>query len=147
MSEDAVFIYRPLNAEDLSFLHHSWATSYYQGSAAYKLISPAEFHSYHRPLRERFFSKPNTTVIVCSPSTNPWQIIGWIAVEVIPSALILHYIYVKSAYKREGIAKQLIKRALPTKPVVFTHLTKHAAQIMSAKQDQTADLKYIPHLV
>jgi RimJ/RimL family protein N-acetyltransferase len=143
----AGLIFRPHTSEDLAFLLDSWANSYYQGSNARKIISPEEFHSYHRPIRERFFQKTNTTCIVCSPDDEPNQILGWIGVEQIPSGLILQYIYVKSAFKGQGLAKQLIKHAIVTQPVLYTHLTDRAAQIMSKKYDHFRGWKMIPHLV
>lgn len=141
------FTFRPHSGEDMPFLHDSWGSSYFKGTNAHKHLSPEEFHSFHRPLRERFFSKPNTCVIVCTPSDDPWLILGWIAVEKIATGLILQYIYVKGAFKTQGIAEQLIKRAIPTAPVFFTHLTERAARIMSKKQEQLGGWKHFPHLV
>lgn len=146
-------IFRPRTSEDLAFLLDSWGRSYYGGSHAHKSLSPEEFHAFHRPIRERFFSKPNTAVIVAASSTDPWHILGWIAVEQIPSGLVLQYLYVKSALKSERkgdgphLATQLVKRAIPTSPVYFTHLTDRAARIMSKKQDQFTGWIHIPHLV
>jgi len=140
-------IFRAYNGDDLPFLHDSWGSSYYKGSSAHKLLPPSEFHQFHRPIRERFFAKPNTCVIICADAKDPWHIIAWIAIEQIPSGLILQYLYVKSAYKGQGIAKQLIKRALPTQPVFYTHLTDRAARIMSKKHEQFLSFKMVPHLV
>lgn len=110
-------------------------------------MSPEEFHAFHRPLRDRFFAKPNTTVIVCSAANDPWHIVGWIAVEVLPRAFVLQYIYVKSAFKGEGIARDLIKRAIPSSPVFYTHITERAARIMAAKTKDLSGFRHIPHLV
>ena len=73
--------FRPLNAEDLPFLHDSWGSSVYRGTTAHFHLTPGEFHSFHRAARERFFQKPPTTVIVACPTADPWLIAGWIAVE------------------------------------------------------------------
>jgi RimJ/RimL family protein N-acetyltransferase len=144
---DAELIFRPHTQEDIPFLHHSWATSYFKGSGASKWLTPKEFHAFHRPIRERFFSKPTGTVIVCSPPDDHWHIIGWIGVEKIHSALILQYLYVKESFKGRGIAKELVRRALPTSPVLYTHLTDRASKIMSKKFIQLSDFKHVPHLV
>lgn len=139
--------FRPHNEDDFAFLHSSWAESYYAGSQAKQTLSPEEFHSFHRPIRERFFQKPTATVIVCSPEDDPWLITGWIGVEVIPSAIIIQYLYVKDAFKRRGIATDLIKRAVPSRPVIFTHLTERAARILAKNQQLFHDFRHIPHLV
>lgn len=140
-------IFRPHTSEDMNFLHDSWGSSFYKGCKSHKLLSPDEFHSFHRPIRERFFSKSNTCVIVAAPDNNPWQILGWIAVEQIPSGLILQYLYMKSALKGEGLSKELIKRALPSSPVFYTHLTDRASRILASKYDQFQGFHYIPTLI
>lgn len=139
--------FRSYNDDDIPFIMDSWGSSYLKGCAAHKYISPDDFHAFHRPIRERFFAKPNTCVIVCSPSDDPWLIIGWVAVEKITSGLVLQYLYVKSAFKTQGIAAQLIKRAIPTAPVFYSHLTDRAARIMSKKDEQFRGWKHIPALV
>lgn len=145
--EAGTIVFRGYSPEDVPFLHSSWAESYLSGVSAHRGISPDVFHSFHRPIRERFFSKPNATCIICSPDDDPWLIMGWIAVEALPTGLILHYLYVKDAFKRQGIATALIKRALPLSPVYYTHLTERAARIMARKQERLAAFKYVPHLV
>lgn len=125
----------------------SWGRSYYSGTRSHKLLSPDEFHAFHRPIRERFFSKPNTACIIAAESGDPWHILGWIAVEKIPTGMILHYLYVKSDFKGHHIGRDLLDRALPTSPVFFTHLTDRATRIMSKKHEQFQAFRYIPHLV
>lgn len=147
MSDFADITFRAANPDDLAFVRNSWGSSYFKGTRANKILSPDTFHAYHRPIRERFLSKPNTTVIVCASAEDPWIIAGWIAVEAIPEALILQYIYVKEAFQRRGIAKQLIKRALPTIPILYTHLTEKAGKIIARKHEHMAGFRHVPHLV
>lgn len=147
MFEEAAFNFRPFNEEDLAFLHDSWGSSYFKGTSARKYLSSSEFHAFHRPIRERFFGKPNTTVIVCAAADDPWHIIAWVAVELIPSGLVLHYLYVKSMYKGLGIARELLKRALPSSPVFYTHLTDRAAKILAKKPGEFGGFVHMPHLV
>lgn len=139
--------FRPQTTEDLPFIHNSWGESIYRGSPAYRALTPAEFHSFHRPTRERFFAKPNTAVIVAVNPNDHWQILGWIAVEKIPSGIILQYVYVKSIYKRRGLAKELVKRAIPGPPVFYTHFTDRASKIIGHKADQLRGWRFVPYLV
>jgi hypothetical protein len=142
-------VFRPFQKDDLAFVLDSWGKSFYSGCKSHKSLSPEEFHSFHRPIRERFFSKPNTCVIVAAePHNDQWLIMGWIAVENIPSGLILQYIYVRKTFKKEfKIAEQLIKRALPTSPVFYTHLTDRAARIIGSKPEKFQGFQYLPSLV
>lgn len=139
-------IYRPHTSEDLAFLLDSWGRSAFKASPAFSRLSPEEFHRFHRPMRERFFQKPNAAVIVCCPGDNPWQILGWIAVEKIEAGLIVQYVYVKKTFKRKGIAKELLKRAAHTSPVFYTHISHAAAKIIGAKQSYFHNWHYIPQL-
>ncbi len=145
--EADTIIFRPHCDDDIPFIMDSWAASYLTGSRAHRNLTAEEFHSFHRPQRLRFFAKPSATVIIAAPCDDPWLILGWIAVEKIPSGLICQYLYVKSAFKTQGIAADLIKRAIPTAPVFYTHMTDRAARIMAGKQAQFSTWKHIPHLV
>ena len=141
-------IFRPHQSEDMPFLMDSWGSSYYKGVPHFKKLTSEEFHSYHRPIRERFFSKPNTCVIVACPDNDHWFILGWIAVESTPSGLILQYIYVRATAKREGMAKDLLARVLPSRPVFYTHLTDHAEEIIdSDRSKRFGQFFHIPHLI
>lgn len=142
-------IFRPYKDEDLPFLMDSWGSSYFKGVRSHKKLSSEEFHSFHRPLRERFFSKPNTCVIVACSAADEWFIVGWIAVESIPSGLILHYLYVRATGKKENIAAELIARGLPNRPVFYTHLTEVAAKILAQHQHspKLSQFFHLPHLV
>lgn len=144
---DAGLSFRSYNDGDIPFIHDSWGSSYMDGRKDHKLISSDDFHSFHRPIREKFFKTPTATCIVCSPDDDPWLILGWIAVQQMTTGLILHYIYVKNAFKNQGIAKQLIKRSLPSSPVFYTHLTDRASKILAQKHGDYCAYKYVPHLV
>jgi len=139
--------FRAHTAEDLPFILDSWGRSYLSGVKAHKLLSSDEFHSFHRPIRERFFSKPNTCVIVCSPESDDPLILGWIAVEVIASGQICHYLYTKSAFKNGKIAHELIQRVLRTPTIFYTHQTDRAKHIMNNKPKDFQSWLYTPHLI
>lgn len=147
MSNEAELTFRGYTEDDIPFLHSSWGSSYYKGSLANQHLSPEEFHAYHRPIRERFFQKPNATVIVAANPEDSWEIAAWIAVEKSASALILQYLYVKSAFKGHGVASQLIKRALPSTPILYTHMTERASRIMARNYSKYREFKHVPHLV
>lgn len=85
--------------------------------------------------------------IVCASNNDPTLILGWIVVETPyeERGLILHYIYVKEAFKREGIGTELFNRAIVSKPVLFTHLTEKASKILIHKNKDK--MRYIPHLI
>lgn len=73
---------------------------------------------------------------------------GWILTEQLPSAIALHYLYIKSHFRgREfGIAKSLIKRAIKTAPVIYTHITERSAKIIARKPENYTAWKFVPHV-
>lgn len=145
-AEAEAFTFRPYTQDDIPFIGSSWASSYHRGNIAHKRLTPEDFHAFHRPIRERFFGRPSTAVIVCTPSDDPWLILGWVAVEQVSTGLILQYLYVKAAFKGQGIAAELIRRAIPRTPVFFTHLTDRAEKIMSKKPERFLGYQFTPHL-
>ena len=147
MSLEAEVVLRFHKPEDMNCISDNWGKSYYRGSSAYRHFTPETFHSFHRPIRERFFLKENTTLLVASWNSDPWLILGWIAFESLPEATLLHYIYIKNSLKQEGIANLLMRIALPMRPVIFTHLTEKAEKIMRQKKERFKDFIYIPNLV
>lgn len=130
--EKKLYTFRPYQASDIPFIQSSWATSYYEGVNGHKQFPTDEFHKSHRPIREKILSNPEATAIICSNIEDNDHIIGWILVEKpknIP-AIKLHYIYVKNAFQGLGIGLELIKMAIPIRPVLYTHCTSRSRKIM-----------------
>ena len=146
MDEDG-FAFRLSTEEDIPFLHSSWGSSYYAGNHAHKRISPTDFHSFHGQIRNRYLARETKRILMCCPMDDPWLILGWIATEALPTATVLQYLYVKSAFKGQGIAELLIKKSIPPGVIYFTHLTERASKIMCKKYDLFSDYKFLPHLV
>lgn len=152
MSPEAVYEFRPYVSDDIPFIHSSWGTSYYEGGNGHKQLSPEEFHSYHRPIRERVLSNPNCTAIVCSNKDDPSHIIGWILVEKSsPYFLKCHFLYVKATFQGNKIARELVKRGLPQRPVLYTHSTMKLRRIIKdnwrAEKNEFERFLFTPHLV
>jgi len=124
-------IYRPYGEDDIPFIRSSWANSYYKGCTDHKAVATEDFHSFHRPLQDRFFKKPTATVIIAHEESEPDIIIGWIAVEVISTHLLVHYVYIKNTFKGENLLKGIIERVnTKRRPVIITHLTDKARRII-----------------
>lgn len=151
MSEaDSLYILRPYKKEDLNFIQNSWGASYYKGAEYNEFLSPKEFNSKHRPIREEILLKPNSAVIVACNKKDEDLILGWVLVELplssaeIPTTkgIILHYIYIKQTFKGEGIANTLLKEALKQKPIKVTHMTDRAQKIIRKKASFFKDYQY-----
>lgn len=156
------YFFRPYTPDDIPFIQGSWGSSYYNNVLNYRFLNPDEFHAHHRPIRESILNKPNVAVIICASKEDPTHILGYSVVESLPnsSAQILHYIYVKTAFRTEREAKdsahgerigsQLVRRSITKRPVLYTHATIAAERILKkykAKGRTELDrFLFCPHL-
>lgn len=143
MSEaDYLYILRPYKKEDLNFIQNSWGSSYYKGAEFNSFLSPKEFNSKHRPIRESILLKANAAVLIACGKEDKDLILGWILVEKPKVGITLHYIYIKEAFKSEGISEALLKAALTDKPILVTHMTDRAQKIIKKKTAYFKDYQY-----
>lgn len=133
--ESNLYIFRPYIQSDVNFVLSSWANSFYHANKCNYIFQPEQFHSLgHRLIRDDFFKRPSVAVIICCSKEEPDLILGWIAIEETQETdnIILHYIYVKEAFKNEGIGKKLLELVTKNKKEIhFTHFTDKAAKILS----------------
>lgn len=146
------YFFRPYEPDDIPFIQSSWGHSYYDGVNGNRFLNPQEFHNRHRPIRERILNKPNVAIIICCAKEAPSLIIGYAILEK-PSgtqAIILHYLYVKQAFKTEKIAVDLILQ-IKDRPVLYTHSTIKANKIMNRfkleKRKELERFLFAPHLI
>lgn len=144
---EAEYLFRSYKEEDIPFIQSSWGSSYYSGISYRQLITPDEFHKFHRPARERFFSRPTATAIVCCGAKDRDLILGWLALEKPAASIIIHYIYVKEAFKEEKIASELLNGISSQGEVLFTHLTEKAQKIIRNNKDKYRRFVFAPHLI
>ena len=136
---EADFKLRPYKESDLNFIRNSWAKSYYKGAEYVDFLSPNEFNEKHRPIREEILNRPNIALVVACSANEQDLILGWILVEKPSRGTTLHYLYVKEAFKKEGVFDELLEKTLKDPPVMVTHMTDRASKIIAAKADRFKD--------
>lgn len=105
---------RQATIDDMPFVMASWFESFWKRTARH--ISP-EFDSFkfhYGALMQRIAESSAIPVVFIS--TVPDEIVGY----AIHSGPVLHYVYVKSAYRRNGFADTLMQHI---KPAIHTHYT------------------------
>ncbi len=102
---------------DKFFILSSWLRSY-RKSDAVKGINNTVFYGQHHQLVETLLSSERVGILY--NEEEPDQIIGWICVDNTPG--VLHYVYVKNVFRRNGLANDLIASACPHVQQ-YTHLT------------------------
>lgn len=129
MGKIAVLI-RSLNLDDQNLIYNSWLKGYGDSYFAYG-IPKAIYYEVHAALITGLLQSAKV-LVACNPDDET-HIFGFLAY--FPSytqrKFIVHYVYVKSSYKRLGIAtalkiKMQDEEDLDDAPIVATHLTAEA---------------------
>jgi ribosomal protein S18 acetylase RimI-like enzyme len=117
---------RPATADDIPFIFNSWLKAYKHSSLFAKRIKHEVFFKYHHAVIERILAR-GAKVFVATPIHDPDTIIGYCVAEQL-DVTTLHFIYVKSAFRRFGVGRQLALSTVAAlgaaEAVDFTHWTR-----------------------
>ncbi len=126
--------------EDKAFIYSTWLRGTYYGSDWMKSMSKKAFFKNYPPVLDKLLLKPSVRVVIaCLPldseqSEPDDSIVGYAVYEseTNPGALngVLHWVYVKDAWRKQGVLTQLIDfMAFKT----ASHTTKIGESIMRKK--------------
>lgn len=117
------FTVRPACTDDVGLILNSWLKSYRQSEAA-RTVTNEIYYSENIGEKARIVSlmRKGQTLVACDP-TEQDIVFGWVCADaVIPP--VVHYVYVKSPYRRRGLARKLLKAAgVGSAPFLATHET------------------------
>jgi len=102
---------RKVKKADLPFILSSWFESYWKAHASKRGLAYETYKSYQDDLIKRLLHR--SLVLVACPVFDDTEILGYSVTE----GSTLHYVYVKSVYRRMGIATGLASMPL----TVYTH--------------------------
>jgi GNAT superfamily N-acetyltransferase len=144
-----VYTLRPSYENDLKFLLNSWSISHWHKNTYHKKCSP--FNSYREMMNKRIIDiiKSNAQVIIACDPDNLDNIYAYIVYNKIIKNPIIHWIYVKSEYRNKGLGKALIGKTgiNPYLPIVITHISNTACEIMKTHKEQDKyQLAYLPYI-
>lgn len=125
---------RPARNTDVPLITSSWLQSFRGSDAKGKKrfrrggyfqegVPNRFYYYYHQKVLETIV--PNSIVLVACLEESPDTILGWCCAQVVDTALIFHYVYVKGGFRKFGIAKRLVNALLESEkpPAVFvSHL-------------------------
>ncbi len=111
---------RTPEAGDLSFIYSTWLRGLYYGNDWFQEIPKAIFMEHYHRVVELVLKKETTKVRVRCLKEDPTTILGYSVFD--DHYQFIHWIYVKEAWRRFGIAKSLY----PPDSKTTTHLTKQA---------------------
>lgn len=117
--------YRQALASDLPFIYKTWLNSYCGDSAIGKSVRKSVFHRDYAKVIDRILTDSGV-LIACQPD-DPKVIYGYLVFE----PRLLHYCFVKEAFRFSGIAKSLVVKAVGVQNLhVYTHHTGHLKPIL-----------------
>lgn len=122
--------YRGMIAEDEPFIYSAWLKSVRNESPVYVNVPDRVFYVAHHAVIERLL--PSSTVALACLRDDPSVLIGFAVAATKRDGI--HFIYVKSAFRRMGIAKALIENlSLNIDKCFCTHWTNFLSQTQRAK--------------
>jgi len=110
---------RIANYDDTSFIYATWLRSLYYGNPWYRMIDKDTFFDKYKLVVSNLLD--NSTVAIACLKNDPEVIVGYAVL----TNKRLHYVYVKEAWRKLGIAKLII----PDNIESVSHLTSLGAKI------------------
>jgi len=103
--------------KDANFILATFLRGIYYGDSWFSLIPKPVFMDNYKRIAQAILKNPRTIVKIACLKEDPDVILGYSIMS--SDFAIVHYLYVKSAWRKKGIGKSLI----PKYPIAFTHLT------------------------
>jgi GNAT superfamily N-acetyltransferase len=144
---DKVVIVRPYDHDiDHNFVISSWLNNYYHGSADFtKHVSNSIYFKYHHLLLKRLLGRACRSSYVAVFEDKPDVILGFLSHEGGPTVSVIHYLYVKPAYRKKGVGRLLVSFLGDTgdKELYCSHLTKLGVRLLY----KIKGLQYNPYFI
>lgn len=120
---------RSATEADVPFIFNSWLKSY-RGSNAAKNISNPVYFEFHHKLIEGLLKRSQVHVL-CSPEDSS-QVFGYLVHEVVDEVIVLHYVYIKYAFRGMKLCSLLLKHANidASKGGFYTHDTHSSSKLL-----------------
>ena len=134
---------RPAVEGDFHFIISTWLKSFKHSSYFGKRIRNSIFFKFHHAVVTDILASPDTLVTVACDTLDENVIYGYMVAGVAPDDnTLLHYLYVKSPFRRMGVAK-VLGAPLNLDKIVFSHWTFSTDWMI----EKWPNAVYIPYLM
>lgn len=131
MSENMWTIREP-NKKDIAFIYATWLNSLYYDSW-FKGIQKSVYFDNYKKVIDHILSYAKVSISCLKEDPN--TILGYLVSE---DPDVIHYLFVKEAFRRFGIAKSLFDHNfISPERMLITHRTRQANQILNTKSQFT----------
>jgi len=122
-----LIVFREIEKQDEGFVLSSWKRSH---RADFEFMSNSEYYAYANTF-DAILNK--CSCIIVSEKKDPSMIYGYIVFKKIPGVAIIHYIYVKQAFREFGIATRLFAFATANSEHVVATCERYSNQNVNNK--------------
>lgn len=138
---DAIAVRPYRHDTDQAFIYSTWLRNYKHSSYFAKRIKPAIFFAGHHKLVDHILSKPTTTTLIAHPRNDEDTILGYMVCEAL-STPVVHFVFVKEAFRKMGVARALLKASgMSVERLAFSHWTYPVDELIQ----KYPDLIYNPY--
>jgi GNAT superfamily N-acetyltransferase len=102
-TERVPYVVRPYRGES-GFVAGSWLRNYLSAPAV-RHVDPDDYYKHHARLVSKLIDR--STVLIADHADHPAVQLGFAVGERDNQGVVIHYLYVKSVYRRNGIGKAL----------------------------------------
>lgn len=138
--DDLVVGFREATAADEGIVFNAWLKGHRQLGDWPKRLSSRRYFDEHKLVVAQILARA-TTVVACN-AARPTQVLGFVCFE----DGVLHWLFVKQPYRRQGIARHLMRQGgyigPDTNPIACSHWTITAQDI-----SRRWPLRYNPFLL
>lgn len=117
-----LLLVRSASQDDLPFFYSTWLKGLRWGNPMFELIEQEKYFKNYTKVIDMLLERPNTEVRVAVLKDDPEIILGYSIFE----EGRLHWVHVKKAWRRMGIAKMLV----PETCTEFSHVTETGKRII-----------------
>lgn len=137
--EGTDFIVRGAWDEDLPFIRGTWV----RNAEDWSFTKAVDEYWIHQKGRiQRIFKRDTCRMLVCCAEDNRSEILGFIVGE--PELSAIHFIYVKSAYRKWGLGTHMVKTMFTNGPTIMTQYNEGAVRLRFAGK-LPLTMKYNPY--
>jgi hypothetical protein len=119
--------YRGLHPNDMNFIYSTWLKGLRYGNDWFSFITKEAYFTFYHRIIELILNKPHVIIQIACLKEDPDVILGYSVYE----GFVLHWVFVKSAWRKIGIAKDLVPEFKSV-----SHITAIAKSILITKFPQ-----------
>lgn len=120
---------RTATEADIPFIFNSWLKSYRSSAFAKPISNPVYFDFQHKVI-EKLLQR-SQVFMLCSTQDSA-QVYGYVVTEEVDGVKVLHYCYIKYAFRGMGLCSSLLKHANLSKEQggFYTHDTHATTKLL-----------------